>query len=269
MEDYYKVLHHLREFKVDRQYPFPFDSADNVQPSSKVEVVSSDVVHENILQFTDLDGDILLIPTIQRDYFTIDFAEIKLLSDAGNINPSEITLKFHDSLNSDVALLSVTGSGETISQGSMGSVLFTINEQSMDPKTSVLAGVKSVSIHLNQSLSSIQVHDIVFRCRAPSCTLEGLDTGISDGENYVLDGIEEETIPTSLTKYKYMAAAALIWLSKWEHQGHVMGDGKQVNKNYADRLLGIVDRALDSPVSSDDDDSEADINESLIGSSFI
>jgi hypothetical protein len=49
-----------------------------------------------------------------------------------------------------------------------------------------------------------------------------------------------------------------------------MGDGTQKSKNYADRLLGIVDRAIDTYKNTPTDDNIDDgINEDLIGFSLI
>lgn len=269
MEEYYKVLYHLRGFKVDRQYPYSFESADNVKPAENVEsVTAEDMAHENLLRFTELD-DVIIIPTIERDYFTIDSVEIKLSPITGDLDPSKVEIKFHDTLSADVALLSLTGTGETISQGDVGAVNFQINQESADPTSAVLAGVKSLSIHLNQSLSAVDVSDIVFRTDAPTFTLEDVDKSIPVGEDYITDGVGVETVPESLLKYKYMAAAAIAWLGKWEHEGQVMGDGTSDSKNYADRLLGIVNRAINNYGDSSEDDSENDINEDLIGSSLL
>ncbi len=271
MEEYYAVLHHLRGFKVDRQYPYPFQAANNVKPADNVELVPvDDGAHANLLRFTDLSDDVIIIPTLQRDYFVIDSAELKVCPQDGDLDPTKIKLNFHDTLGADVALLSVTGTGETISQGAVGAVNFQINEQSSDPISSVLAGVKSLSIELNQSISAVDVSDVVFRNKDSTCTLEDLDKSIPIGEKYITDGVGVETVPESLLEYKYMAAAAIFWLGKWEHEGQVMSDGTSDSKNYADRLLGIVNRAINNyDDSSTDVDAEDDINEDLIGSSFI
>jgi len=271
MDEYYDILHHLKGFKVDRQYPYSFEATDDVKPAGKVESISvEDRSHLNLLRFSDLDGDVIIVPTIERGYLDIDSIELKISSESGDLDPTKVELQFHDNLKGDVALLSVTGMGETISQGDVGAVIFEINEQSVDPKSSVLAGIKSVSIHLNQSLTSIELSDIVFRCDSPVCTLEELEKSLTVGENYITDSVDVETVPESLVKYKYMAAAAMIWLSKWEHEGHVMSDGTSDSKNYADRLLGIVNRAINNyGYSSEGDDSEGGINEDLVGFSPI
>ena len=272
MEEYYMVLHHLKGFKVDRQYPYSFESTDNVKPSEKVESIAvEDMSHANLLRFTSLtNSDVIIIPTIQRDYFSIDSVEIKVSPLDGDLDPSKVELEFHDTLQGDVALSSLPGSGETIAEDSVGAVTFVINDQSMDPKSSVLAGVQSLSIHLNQSITGIELSDVVFRSNSCVCTLEDLEKSIPVGENYIIDSVEIETVPESLLKYKYMAAAAMVWLSKWEHEGHVMSDGTSDSKNYADRLLGIVNRAINNyGYSSEGDDSEDGINEDLVGSSLI
>lgn len=272
MEEYYMVLHHLKGFKVDRQYPYSFEATDDVKPSEKVESIAvEDMSHANLLRFTSLtEDDVIIIPTIQRDYFSIDSVEIKVSPLDGDLDPSKVELEFHDTLKGDVALLSLPGSGETIAEDSVGAVTFVINDQSMDPKSSVLAGVQSLSIHLNQTITGIELSDVVFRSNSCVCTLEDLEKSIPVGENYIIDSVEIETVPESLLKYKYMAAAAMVWLSKWEHEGQVMSDGTSDSKNYADRLLGIVNRAINNyGYSSEGDDSEGGINEDLVGSSLI
>lgn len=269
MEEYYKVLHHLKGFKVDRQYPYSFESADHVKPGDVELVPVEDMAHANLLDFTGLSDDVIIIPTIERGYTDIDSVELKISSESGDLDPTKVELQFHDTLSADVSLLSVTGTGDTISTGDVGAVNFQINEQSADPASSVLMGVKSVSIHLNQSITTVKLSDIVFRSNSPVCTLEDLEKSIPIGEDYITDGVGTETVPESLLKYKYMAAAAITWLSKWEHEGQVMSDGTADSKNYADRLLGIVNRAINNYGGSSEDDSEGDINEDLIGSSLL
>ncbi len=268
MEDYYKILHYIREFKVDRQYPYSFESSDNVQPSSKCQLVAGSV-HTNLLRFTGMTDDVIVIPTLQRDYFSIDTVEIKL-TPGSELDPSKISLGFHDTMGAEVTLLTLQGSGDIISAGQSGAVTFKVNDQGMDPKSQLLSGIKSLSIHLDATLDSLDIIDIIFRNNSPVCTLESLDLGLIDGENYVRDGLQTDTLPESLLKYKYIAAAAMTWLTRWEHEGQVMGDGTQKSKNYADRLLGIVDRAIDTYKNTPADDNIDDgINEDLIGFSLI
>jgi hypothetical protein len=266
MEDYYKILHHLREFKVDRQYPYSFESSDNVKPSCQLVAGS---VHINLLRFTGMTDDVIVIPTLQRDYFSIDSVEIKL-TPGSELDPSKSSLGFHDTMGAEVTLLTLQGSGDIISAGQSGAVTFKVNDQGMDPKSQLLSGIKSLSIHLDTTLDSLDIIDIIFRNNSPVCTLESLDLGLIDGENYVRDGLQTDTLPESLLKYKYIAAAAMTWLTRWEHEGQVMGDGTQKSKNYADRLLGIVDRAIDTYKNTPADDNIDDgINEDLIGFSLI
>lgn len=273
MEDYYKVLHHLREFKVDRQYPYSFESKENVQPPDEVQLIVNEAIHANLLRFTGLSTDTIIIPTIPRDYFSIDSVEIKV-TPVTELDPSTVTLEFHDTIGAEVPLLSALGDGSVIGAGQKGAINFKLNDQSVDPKSQVLSGIQSLSIHLPSTIESLDIIDIVFRNNSPVCTLESLELGLIDGENYIKDAFidtMEVTIPESLLKYKYIAAAALAWLTRWEHEGQSMSDGTQKSKNYADRLLSIVDRAIDayknpSDSSSDDD---GDINMTLVGSSLI
>lgn len=269
MEEYYKILHHLKGFKVDRQYPYSFESKTNVLPVTVELVEVEGRAHANLLRFTDVDGAII-IPTITRGYTDIDSVELKLTPVSDDLDPTKVELQFHDTLNADVPLLSILGTGEIIPQGTVGAVNFQINDQSADPESSVLVGVKSISIHTTPILAGVDVSDLVLRSSSPICTLEEVEKTLLVGEKYITDSVDVETVPDSLLEYKYMAGAALLWLGKWEHEGQVMSDGTSDSKNYADRLLGIVNRAINNyGYSSEGDDSEGGINEDLVGSSLI
>jgi hypothetical protein len=271
MIEYYNILHYLTHFRVDRQYPYNFQSIEGILPTGKVTLDSENkTLHEKSLRFLALDTeDNIIIPINSRRYDTVDLLEVKIIS-SNNIDPEQIQLGLHESLQNQPLLNLNPDTTNTISAGSHTTLFFRINTgQAMDSNSKKLSHIQGLSIHFNQAISTIFITDIVFRTNDYLYTLEDLEHSLIDGEDYVKQNVGMDTIPTELNNLKYRAAAAFAWLIRWEQEAKVMDTGSKESKNYADRLLGMVDRAIKKylePPTIDETESDDYINEALVGS---
>ena len=95
MEDYYKVLQYLRESHIDRQYPYEFDTIDNIEPADVVLVTEHSSDFDNSLHITNIEAGSKVrihLPRV-RDYNDIEYFEILFYSQE-TIKPSDITIGF-------------------------------------------------------------------------------------------------------------------------------------------------------------------------------
>jgi hypothetical protein len=81
---------------------------------------------------------------------------------------------------------------------------------------------------------------------------------------------EIKAIPHPLKQYEYMASGAYAWLSQWEFEAKPMKEPKSESNNYADRLLGQVDSALQKYLSTIENDPNKEyVNMKLIGATKL
>jgi len=272
MEEYYNILHYLTNFKVDRQYPYLFKEETGIKPSEKTELTSQNKsFHDNSLKFSALTiTDKIVIPTLFKKYDTIDTLEVKILA-SSTINQELIKTGFSESANGDNPILtSTTTNIESIESGSHSIIDFQINQdQRLATESKKLSNIRSIVLEFNQPISTVFITDMVFKTRNYILTLEDLEKNLEEGQDYIKIGLDSDTIPDSLKNTKYIAAAAFAWLIKWEQEAKVMDTGLKESKNYADRLLARVDRAIKQYLtqqSVDETSSEDYINEDIIGS---
>lgn len=272
MEEYYNILHYLTNFKVDRQYPYLFKEETGITPSDKTELTSQNKsFHDNSLKFSTLtEEDKIVIPTLFKKYDTIDTLEVKILA-SSTINPELIKTGFSESANGDNPILTFNPvNTKSIESGSHSIIDFQINQdQRLATESKKLSNIRSIVLEFNQPISTVFVTDLVFKTRNYILTLEDLEKNLEEGQDYIKIGLDSDTIPDSLKNTCYIAAAAFAWLIKWEQEAKVMDTGLKESKNYADRLLARVDRAIKQYLtqqSVDETSSEDYINEVLIGS---
>jgi hypothetical protein len=272
MREYYNILHYLTHFRVDRQYPYNFQETTGILPSGKIELTSQNKsLHSNSLKCSSLTTeDSLVIPTLSKKYNTVDDLELKILSSIV-IDPSLIRIGFSESKTGENPVIVCTPQEtDDIESGAHSLLSFKINyDQRLADTSKKLSNISSIVLNFNQAISTVFITDIVFKTREYICTLEDLEKNIIEGQDHIKIGLGSETIPSSLGGYVYVAAAAFSWLIKWEQEAKVMDTGAKESKNYADRLLGRVDRAIKqylNQLEEEETDSEDYINENLIGS---
>ena len=262
MEDYYKVLQWLREAHIDRQYPYEFDDAENIETTGEKELVeehSSDF--DNSLHITNIEQGSKVrihLPKV-RDYNDIDTFEISFYS-SETITPNDIEIGFSNT-RSGVA------NQIELKKGDVSEEDMVINEDgyhqfrylvrkantSMQKKNRRISSVYCINIKFNKQVDDFYLCNLVARVDQFNLTLEDLDEQIIIGKNYVMNQLRAyswDEIPPQLEHLCYKSASAFSWLMYWENQGKVMDDGRKESRNYATRLLEQIDRFIENYLAS-------------------
>ena len=239
MTEYYEVLHYLHTIMVDRQYPYDFKEVDE---------------EGNPINYV-VDGS-AVYPTVWRNYEGVDIVEmyVKL---ASGVDVNNIKFNFSPLDDGNATLLSLNPIDVTIEEDAITVLQFNVdNNATMTDKSKLLTGIKSIKVDFDGNQA--EIIDIVFKSRDYTYTLEDLEQSLRDGENYVLRRLnnrkneldEIKEIPSLLQKYVYMGAGAYAWLTRWEYESKPMKEPKSESNNYADRLFGQIDSAIENYLSN-------------------
>jgi len=255
MEHYYEILHYLPSSRVDRQYPYDFKAPITLDESSKV------------------------FRTCYSDYNGIDIVEAYVIFEDTNVDVSEISLKFSPFEDGNGTLLSLTAmETEIVEDGATSIEFITDTNAQLKDLSKLLTGVQSIKLDFGENITNPTIIDIIFRSRDYKYTLRDLEKAHEDGRKYVLRRLNElynekkgiEAIPLPLYPYVYMAGGAYAWLSQWEFEAKPMKEPKSESNNYADRLLGQVDSALQKYLSNiENDPTKQYVNMKLLGSTRV
>ena len=234
MSDLYKVLKYLPKARVDRQEPCVFNSIF-------------------------VDGEEVVIPTVYSEFNGTDYLLLYVNCHGVDVDVTSLKLGFSALLNGNVSLLSLNSSDTELDLDNDTIINFTIDENySADDQSKLLTGVESIKLNFNQDATGVEILKIVLRSVDYTYTLSDIETAYYNGEGYVLrrlnnmrnekKGIKE--IPKLLQQYVYMAAGAYAWLTRWEYEAKPMKEPKSESNNYADRLFGQVDSAIENYLSN-------------------
>lgn len=251
MKHYYEILHYLPSSRVDRQYPYDFSSPITIDGNSKV------------------------FPTSYADYDGIDIVEAYVIFEESDVDVTEISLKFSPFADGNGTLLSLNAmETENNDDGATSIQFVTDTNAQLKDLSKYLTGVQSIKLDFGENISNPTIVDIIFRSRDYKYTLRDLEKAHKDGKNYVLRRLNElqnekkgmDTVPLPLYQYVYMAGGAFAWLSQWEFEAKPMKEPKSESNNYADRLLGQVDTALQKYLSNiENDPNKQYVNMKLLG----
>ena len=226
MDTYYEILHYLPTSRVDRQYPYDFDQEDRLDGSN-------------------------VYPTFYQNYNGVDLVEMYVDLPTG-VDVEGINITFSPLLEGNANLLTLNALPTEVSEDNVTILHFKVdNNASMVDHSRLLTGIKSLKIDFGE-IENVHIHEIIFKSRDFTYTLEDLDSAYDDGLNYVLRALnnreneldEIKEVPPTLEKYIYMSAGAYAWLTRWEYESKPMKEPKSESNNYADRLLGQVDSAI-------------------------
>jgi len=255
MEHYYEILHYLPSSRVDRQYPYDFSSPITI------------------------DGNERVFSTCYSDYNGIDIVEAYVIFEESNVDVSDITLKFSPFSDGNGTLLTLNATPTEIVEDGATSIEFIADtNQRLSDLSTLLTGVQSIKLNFGENITNPTIVDIIFRSRDYKYTLRDLEKAHKDGKNYVLRRLNEyyneknniSTVPLPLYQYVYMAGGAYAWLSQWEFEAKPMKEPKSESNNYADRLLGQVDSALQKYLSNiENDPNKQYVNMKLLGSTRV
>lgn len=251
MTHYYEIMHYLPSSRIDRQYPFNFVAPLQIDGSSKV------------------------FSTCHSDYNGIDIVEAYVIFEEPDIDVTDIKLKFSPFEDGNGTLLSLNAIETSVdTDGATALQFVTDSNASLKDKSILLTGVQSIKLDFGENITNPTIVDIVFRSRDYKYTLRDLEEAYKDGQNYVLRRLNDmrlekdelNTVPAPLQKYVYMASGAYAWLTQWEFEAKPMKEPKSESNNYADRLLGQVDSALQKYLSTIENDPQKQyVNMKLLG----
>ena len=262
MEDYYKVLQWLRETHIDRQYPYEFDVTDNIEHSEDVELVEdhhSDFDNSLHIQNIQADSKVRIHLPRVRDYNDIDYFEILFYSNE-TITPSDITIGFSNTRSGVVNQVElkkddISQEDTVINEDGYHQFRYLVRKAntSMQKKNRWISSVFCINLEFSKAIDDFYLCNLVARTDQFNITLEDLDEQIVIGKNYIMNKLRAyswDEIPPQLEHLCYKSASAFSWLIQWENQGKTMGDGTQLSRNYADRLLAQIDAFIENYMAS-------------------
>ena len=262
MEDYYKVLQWLRETHIDRQYPYEFDETDNIEHSEDVELVEdhhSDFDNSLHIQNIQADSKVRIHLPRVRDYNDIDYFEILFYSNE-TIKPSDLTIGFSNTRSGVVNQVElkaddISHEDTVINEDGYHQFRYLVRKAntSMQKKNRWISSVFCINLEFSKQVDDFYLCNLVARTDQFNITLEDLDEQIIIGKNYIMNKLRAyswDEIPPQLEHLCYKSASAFSWLIQWENQGKTMGDGTQLSRNYADRLLAQIDAFIENYMAS-------------------
>ena len=262
MEDYYKVLQWLRETHIDRQYPYEFDETDNIEHSENVELVEehhSDFDKSLHIQNIQADSKVRIHLPRVRDYNDIDYFEILFYS-AETITPSDLTIGFSNTRSGVVNQVElkaedISHEDTVINEDGYHQFRYLVRKAntSMQKQNRWISSVFCINLEFSKQVDDFYLCNLVARTDQFNITLEDLDEQIVIGKNYIMNKLRAYSwneIPPQLEHLCYKSASAFSWLIQWENQGKTMGDGTQLSRNYADRLLAQIDAFIENYMAS-------------------
>ena len=262
MEDYYKVLQWLRETHIDRQYPYEFDETDNIEHSENVELVNdyhSDFDKSLHIQNIQADSKVRIHLPRVRDYNDIDYFEILFYSKE-TITPSDLTIGFSNTRSGVVNQVElkaddISHEDTVINEDGYHQFRYLVRKAntSMQKKNRWISSVFCINLEFSKQVADFYLCNLVARTDQFNITLEDLDEQIVIGKNYIMNKLRAyswDEIPPQLEHLCYKSASAFSWLIQWENQGKTMGDGTQLSRNYADRLLAQIDAFIENYMAS-------------------
>lgn len=234
MKDFYKVLRYIPKARVDRQEPCEFE--------------------EYIVE-----GERAVLKTIHGDFNGTDNVQLYLNCHGVDVDVSKVLLGFSPLVNGNVNLLEVNSSDEVIDVNTDTIINFTLdtNVRAAD-KSRILTGIQSITVDFGKTATNVEILNVVIRSLDYTYTLADLEVACENGQAYVLRRLnnmqnekqEIKEIPDLLKQYVYMAAGAYAWLTRWEYEAKPMKEPKSESNNYADRLFGQVNDAIEKYLSN-------------------
>lgn len=271
MQVYYTVLHFLRDFFVDREYPISFHrfngsyNCDSVEEST--EYISA---HKKSYKLSGVsEGDkVTFITTHNRKYDTCDKLGINVASPI-EFNSSDIDILFSEAYVGEPVKKEISNT-QSISYGAneIHTIDYSLKDTAttLDKKTKYLNNLLSITLRFNKDFEVVYVSDMVFRTIEYQKTLEELDYHIEDAKNHIRGRIGRKKIPEELSHLIPKAAAAYTFIEWWEAEGRVMSDGTNRARNYYDRLMSDIDGVNDVIDRWLAKQEEPGINTELVGS---
>ena len=284
IEDYYQILHFLRDFFVDREYPLRFNQDDDISNLDNVELTDECIsTHENSYKITDIAADEEIVFRIpNRKYDTSDKFEINIaMSD--DFKPTDIEVSFSESLTGNPKKHILTNAKCFVIENGqkkeitdcVKNTIYTISFQlkdtftTLDKKVFYMSALQSISFKFGNNFQYAYLSDVTFRTEVYQRTLEDLDQHLIDGQNHILSKVGIGYIPDDLKILIPKCAAAYSWIMWWENEGRAMGDGTELSRNYYDRLIAQIDSSIEAWLDQHDEILPDEINLKMLGYTWV
>ena len=284
MEDYYQILHFLRDFFVDREYPLRFNENDDISALDNVELVTDYIsTHQNSYKISNIEqGKEIVFKIPNRKYDTSDRFEINILM-SEDFSPSDITVSFSESpvgspkkhiLNNGKCYTIINGEKVELTEckkDTIYTIVFQIKDTftTLDKKVFYLSALQSICLEFANDFEYAYLSDATFRTDVYQRTLEDLDQHLIDGKNHIESKLGIGSIPDELAILVPKCASAYTWLQWWEAEGRAMGDGTELSRNYYDRLIAQIDASIDAWLEAHPEILPDEINLKLLGYTWV
>lgn len=284
MEDYYRILHFLRDFFVDREYPLRFNEDDDISALTNVERSEEYTsTHEYSYKITNIISDKEIVFKIpNRKYDTSDRFEMNIaLSE--DFTPSDIKVSFSESpkgspkkhiLTNGKCFIIENGEKREITEckkDTIYTIVFQIKDTytTLDKKVFFMSALQSICFEFGNDYEYAYLSDVTFRTDVYQRTLEDLDQHLKDGENHILSKLSIGYIPEELLILIPKCAAAYTFLQWWEAEGRAMGDGTELSRNYYDRLIAQIDASIEAWLDAHPEVQPDEINLKMLGYTWV
>ena len=232
MDEYYRIIHFLKDSTVDRLYPcedYFYEEDENGE-----------------LIPTTYTGDSFLFDTNHQNFVGIDYVEV-LLETSEPYSTKTMEFSISEYKNGYAPEMVLSADEEiTLDADTPTKVVFTIRKtKTMSEASRDLTAVRSVEL-LTPNNQTTTVHEISFRCYNPKYTLEEFDAFYENGKYYIASRLHMTEVPEELQDHVYTATAGYSWLSVWEHDARIMNDDQKNAMSYGKWLVAQVDKAIDS-----------------------
>lgn len=284
MEDYYQILHFLRDFFVDREYPLRFNEKDDISNLDNVELSDEYIsTHDKSYKINGIEANkevVFRIPN--RKYDTSDKFEINIaLSE--NFRPQDIEVSFSESkygspkkhiLTNAKCYIIENGVKKEITECEADEI-YTISFQikdtftTLDKKVFFMSALQSICLNFKNNYEYGYLSDVTFRTEVYQRTLEDLDQHLIDGRNHILSRLSIGYIPDELEILVPKCASAYTFIQWWEAEGRAMGDGTELSRNYYDRLIDQINASIDAWLDAHDEILPDEINLKMLGYTWV
>ena len=234
MLDIYKVLKFLPKSQIDRQEPCFFECIE-------------------------VEGSSVVIATNHEDFDGIDYVQVYVNCQGVDVDVSTVSLSFSPLVNGNASLISLNCVDTEIDTVNDTAMTFIVDRNNTPrDKSRYLTGIESLKLDFGSDVTGVKILKIVVRSKDYTYTKNDIEQAIINGEDYVLRRLNNmsnekrniKEIPDLLKEYKYMAAGAYAWLTRWENEAKPMKEPKSESNNYADRLFGQVDSGIENYLSN-------------------
>ena len=232
MDEYYRIIHFLKDATVDRLYPCEDDFYEEDEQGN--------------LQLITYTGDSFLFETNRQTFVGVDYVEV-LLETSEPYSTKDVQFKISEYLDCyDPEMILGADVEKTLEADTPTRVIFTIRKtKTMSEASRDLTAVRSVEL-VTPNNQATTIHEITFRCFNPKYTLEELDAFYENGKYYIASRLHMTDVPEELQDHVYTATAGYSWMSVWEFEARVMNDDQKNAMSYGKWLFATVDAAIEA-----------------------